>query len=490
MSIVREDSVGNQVRVSSPRKDARRAEAVLAALPDGKGGFAVAWSSFVQDGGGSGIFARFFGPDGLPLASEEQVNLGSRGSQRRPHLIACTSGARGPAVWALWSIEVQRRSPSPGDKFQDMYGMPCLPKVSALDSLGNETERGVLKAESGARECYGEDISFAGPFVRRLGATSFAPGPEVDLSAHTAGGSVSASALMCATGSSRENPRAVWAMRQPDSAVHSALLTWREVVEDASPMNAKIPSNRTNIVQLSPPADRYPSFLAPKPARPGTPGAGGNTSSTNNGRAQAPSELARPRFHPVPRRLSISAEGDVLAVVANEAQGSLSAQLFDMAPTVAYPTHEIEEFNARVEHTIYDVTEDQALLICWSRYRSVTCERRRLHVMMKEQPMELSWWMGAVGFLFLFWCVFGVSRVDSSSRELSVSTRSSARSPFTLMGRQMRSDGIQLGRLGTGRAILHSRMQQALQEAVNGDGSAGGGLARSVSRWRQMQKRY
>lgn len=45
------------------------------------GGFAVVWSSYNQDGDGSGIFSQRFAPDGLRLGSEFQVNTFTIGDQ-------------------------------------------------------------------------------------------------------------------------------------------------------------------------------------------------------------------------------------------------------------------------------------------------------------------------------------------------------------------------------------------------------------------------
>jgi hypothetical protein len=52
-----------------------------------RGDFIVSWASY-QDGGGMGVFARRFGPDGKQLTSEFQVNVYTTGYQTRPAVAA------------------------------------------------------------------------------------------------------------------------------------------------------------------------------------------------------------------------------------------------------------------------------------------------------------------------------------------------------------------------------------------------------------------
>ena len=56
------------------------------------GSFLVAWQSDGEDGNGPGIFARTFGPDGLPLSEGLQVNQESYGAQKKPAAVALANG--------------------------------------------------------------------------------------------------------------------------------------------------------------------------------------------------------------------------------------------------------------------------------------------------------------------------------------------------------------------------------------------------------------
>jgi hypothetical protein len=64
------------------------------------GGFVVAWTDFLGDGGGSssGILARVFGPDGVALAGPFLVNTTESGPQELPRVAALTDG-RFVVVW-------------------------------------------------------------------------------------------------------------------------------------------------------------------------------------------------------------------------------------------------------------------------------------------------------------------------------------------------------------------------------------------------------
>lgn len=65
--------VGGEVRVTDPSRE--RYEPVVAGLADG--GFAIAWTSMGQDGGGAGIYAQTYGPT---LQATEQVPFDLKGS--------------------------------------------------------------------------------------------------------------------------------------------------------------------------------------------------------------------------------------------------------------------------------------------------------------------------------------------------------------------------------------------------------------------------
>jgi len=74
----------------------RRAEVRIEASPQGDS-FVVAWTSWAQDGAGWGVYARFFGVDGVPLGEEQQVNTIWAGFQWRPQVVWCMD-----SVWAIY----------------------------------------------------------------------------------------------------------------------------------------------------------------------------------------------------------------------------------------------------------------------------------------------------------------------------------------------------------------------------------------------------
>lgn len=103
-SVVNSSSAGPPVAAngasSSPRSRAEVKVYPLAAGDAGmpQAGFAVAWSSWGQDGDGWGVFARLFLADGTAVSSEKQVNVYWQDFQWHPQLLHC-----GRALWALWA---------------------------------------------------------------------------------------------------------------------------------------------------------------------------------------------------------------------------------------------------------------------------------------------------------------------------------------------------------------------------------------------------
>jgi len=75
-----------------------RAEVRLVANPGASLRFVAAWSSWLQDGSGWGVFARPFGADGQPQSETIRVNKEWRHFQWQPQLAWC-----GKTVWALWA---------------------------------------------------------------------------------------------------------------------------------------------------------------------------------------------------------------------------------------------------------------------------------------------------------------------------------------------------------------------------------------------------
>mmetsp|Transcript_131715 Transcript_131715/g.232910 ORF Transcript_131715/g.232910 Transcript_131715/m.232910 type:complete len:640 (-) Transcript_131715:204-2123(-) len=88
---------GSAVRANGPQRYTR-AEVRVIANPDGDG-FVVAWSSWMQDGDGWGVYARPFNLNAEPLESEErQINQHWEHFQWQPQLMWC-----GRSLWATFS---------------------------------------------------------------------------------------------------------------------------------------------------------------------------------------------------------------------------------------------------------------------------------------------------------------------------------------------------------------------------------------------------
>jgi len=78
-------------------KDYDQLGSALVALTDGT--ILIAWHSFHQDGSKQGLYARLFGPDGIPLANAFPLNRHTPGSQWSPSLAALPAGG----FVAAWS---------------------------------------------------------------------------------------------------------------------------------------------------------------------------------------------------------------------------------------------------------------------------------------------------------------------------------------------------------------------------------------------------
>jgi hypothetical protein len=90
---------------------------VVSALPTG--GFLLVWMSLaVQDGDGSGIYSRTFGPAGHPRGGEVRVNVHVAGSQSYPAVAVAPNG-KGVVAWtgpdgAESGISARLLRPRPG----------------------------------------------------------------------------------------------------------------------------------------------------------------------------------------------------------------------------------------------------------------------------------------------------------------------------------------------------------------------------------------
>eukprot|EP00927_Polykrikos_kofoidii_P027558 TRINITY_DN24193_c0_g1_i1.p1 TRINITY_DN24193_c0_g1~~TRINITY_DN24193_c0_g1_i1.p1 ORF type:complete len:727 (-),score=101.82 TRINITY_DN24193_c0_g1_i1:73-2019(-) len=484
----REGALGVQVRISDG--DARpRKEASIASNPISKGGFVAAWSSLGQDGDGWGIFARFVDGNGTFRGPEHQVNQQSDGSQRRPRLVACSSGLHGPSVWAMWVKAT----------LQD--GQMCGLAEDEVAKRGRKTKNRANSQKPPAASKLGgyrEEV-FGGPFLRRLGSDSFDPGPELRLgeASSVSTTSIDAMALNCATSSATENPTAVWSMRQACSDVHSARLAW--VVVDEAPRggsNSKMATPRLSEPMLPQLAPALPDFLATPTRMPPLrfvpiPSASESVASSNNaslskqnasglngsdalaGDVGTSGNIApQLEISSVAPQLAIAAEGDVVASLASDIHGALTVQLMDMEPFVAYPTHELEYLGTTIDYVGFDVTEDQALIVCASSTASVICDRRRLHLFVRQQTNEATWWaIFIAATVFLWFCSKSKFRSGKGNSE-----------PADVMGARI------MARSAMQRGLLKAQMTQFCQDIRNSGSAAGLG---AVWRWRQLtEKRF
>lgn len=316
------------IRVSAEGRRQRK-EVTLTATHDFNG-FVVAWSTWGEDGDGWGISARMFNADGVPTGAEQQVNTNVHGSQRHPQLFACTTGAKGPAVWASW-----------------LNG-----------TLGN------------AHEFY----------VRRLGSRSFNFGPEIRLAAPDM---ISVASIMCASGSSTQNPSVIWANGRERK------VQWATIVEPPSKSGRSLASTVSS-VSLE---DRNRRGFLSQDNRT-TP-----SNSSASGAAKRKSSASRM----IPSSTQVRAEGDVLSVATNDEFGGLTVRIFDMAPIAAYPSHQVTFAGAKLERIAYDVTLDQALILCFSHRSGITCERRHLQSLMESEAEQLNWWLAILVFFVFVW---------------------------------------------------------------------------------------
>eukprot|EP00929_Paragymnodinium_shiwhaense_P070213 TRINITY_DN35544_c0_g1_i1.p1 TRINITY_DN35544_c0_g1~~TRINITY_DN35544_c0_g1_i1.p1 ORF type:complete len:762 (-),score=126.78 TRINITY_DN35544_c0_g1_i1:16-2178(-) len=385
-------SAGDPVRVSGDG-DRPRGAVSLAVAPDSNG-FIASWSSYAQDSDGWGIFARAFTNDGVPKGPEQQVNVATEGSQRQVRLMACHAGVAGPGIWALWAKDAK-----PGGKL--------CPAPTPAPPVPGERQMPRMREEPPLHE----DL-LQGPFVRFLGdGSSLASmGQEVDLSSEGKPQDVLASmTLMCSTISAHQNPTVVWTRRDACSDVRSATVSWQLVHDEAITGSSPSAPSRApaRSAALKSVVHDLPDFLAPKPLprgrrrsvpKNGTSSPGSLSDSNVTTSHSAMDSLWTPR-------LTMAAEGSTLAVVASDENGSMTAQIFDLESGRAFPPHELEWGTSTVEHLTFDVTEDQALLICWGSYSSLICERRRLNSLLRAPPLEGTWGVCLIVAVCIYLCL-------------------------------------------------------------------------------------
>ncbi len=146
--------LGEEFQVNSYMTDSQ-SEAQVAAGPDGD--FVVVWSSFGQDGDGSGVFAQRFDASGGRVGSEFQVNSYVTGFQSEP---ALDIGADGELV-VVWSSSEQDGSGWGifGQRY-DADGSPAGDEFRVNSrTTGSQSQPSVTVANQGSFV-----VSWQGPF--------------------------------------------------------------------------------------------------------------------------------------------------------------------------------------------------------------------------------------------------------------------------------------------------------------------------------------
>jgi hypothetical protein len=156
------------------------------------GNFVVAWDSVGQDGSQKGVFARIFGPDGVPLTGEIPVNTTTAGSQFEPSVAADANG-NFVVVWESGSETVGRRF--------DGAGAPIGPEFSVNTfTTSTQTEPSVAMSASGAFavvwQSFSEDASGFGIVGRRFDGTGAAQGADFVVNTYTTGNQMRPSIAM------------------------------------------------------------------------------------------------------------------------------------------------------------------------------------------------------------------------------------------------------------------------------------------------------
>jgi hypothetical protein len=121
---------------------------------DADGDFVVAWNSFAQDGGGTGVFARRFNTSGTPLAAEFQVHTYTIGNQADP---AVARDADGDFLVA-W------------DSPHDLSSVGLFARRFASSGAAQATEFQVTTYTNGAQNDAAVDFDGSGGFLIAWGS--------------------------------------------------------------------------------------------------------------------------------------------------------------------------------------------------------------------------------------------------------------------------------------------------------------------------------
>ncbi|MDZ4782054.1 MAG: trypsin-like serine protease [Planctomycetia bacterium] len=160
-----------------PRGDAflvnqttEKAQTLSAVAVDAEGAFVVTWTSEDQDGSGSGIYARRFAANGMPLGDEFRVNTTTLGSQLTP-AIAMSPVGDFVVAWASYDPNLQKWG-----VFGQLYDAAGEPKADQFRLNSSPDDYGIYPSvamdDTGnfVAAWAGPDGDSAGVFAQRFGA--------------------------------------------------------------------------------------------------------------------------------------------------------------------------------------------------------------------------------------------------------------------------------------------------------------------------------
>jgi hypothetical protein len=155
---------------------------------DASGHFVVVWSSFGQDGNGSGVFGQRYDSGGLPLGDEFQVNSLTMSNQRLPSVASAASGHfvvvwQGyPEVGGFGDIFGQRYDSAGGTLGSEFRVNSYTTFGQSVASVASDASGGfvVVWASFG-----GQDGSGTGVFGQRYDSAGVAQGDEFRVNSFT-----------------------------------------------------------------------------------------------------------------------------------------------------------------------------------------------------------------------------------------------------------------------------------------------------------------
>ena len=192
-------TVGKEFRVNTFTTDDQSQPSVAM---DAKGDFVVAWSSTNQDGNPYGIYAQRYDSKGFSQGKEFHVNTFTAGGQRLPSVamdqagdfvVAWTSFGQDGDGSGIFAQRYDAAGTKQGKEFGvNSYtpGSQSLPRL-AMDASGDFTV---------AWNSYGEDGSGYGVFAQRYNAAGIAEGREFQVNTYTNGSQLDSAVAMDAVG--------------------------------------------------------------------------------------------------------------------------------------------------------------------------------------------------------------------------------------------------------------------------------------------------